>query len=131
MGEPFERISGLDRTIHDPSRLALMTALRSTTGADFLYLRRLTGMSKGNMSNHLAKLEEAGLVSIGKRFVGKKPVTSAALTAEGRAAVEAHWSELKRLDEEAERWRREQDNPRAGGLADDPLGGGDGRVRPP
>lgn len=124
MGEPFEEIAGLNRTIHEPSRLALMTALRSTTGADFLYLRRLTGMSKGNMSNHLAKLEEAGLVSIGKRFVGKKPVTSAALTAKGKIALEAHWRELKRLEEEAERWRREQqEQPRVGGLADDFLGG--------
>lgn len=126
MGEPFEQIAGLDRTIHDPSRLAIMTALRSTTGADFLYLRRLTGMSKGNMSNHLAKLEEAGLVSIGKRFVGKKPVTSAALTAEGKAAVEAHWGELKRLEEEAELWRREQDDPRTGDLTEDLLGGATG-----
>lgn len=104
MGKPFEEIAALNRLIHDPSRLAILTALRSTAGANFLYLRRLTGMSKGNLSNHLSKLEEAGLVSIEKKFVGKKGVTTAGLTAEGRTAIEAHWQGLKRLEEETDNW---------------------------
>ena len=62
MKPPFKSLAELDRTIHDPSRLAILTALSSCRSADFLYLQRLTGLSKGNLSSHLAKLEDAGLV---------------------------------------------------------------------
>ena len=62
MKPPFKSLAELDRMIHDPSRLAILTALSSCRSADFLYLQRLTGLSKGNLSSHLAKLEDAGLV---------------------------------------------------------------------
>src|SRR5215203_4659697 len=95
-GETME-IMGLDRMVHEPSRLAILTILRRTAGADYLFIRRLTGLSKGNLSNHLAKLEEARLVKIGKHFEGKKPVTTVGLTEEGKAAIEAYWSEMERI----------------------------------
>lgn len=123
MGKPFEEIAALNRLIHDPSRLAILTALRSTAGANFLYLRRLTGMSKGNLSNHLSKLEEAGLVSIEKKFVGKKGVTTAGLTAEGRTAIEAHWQGLKRLEEETDNWSEPISEQSVSGLTRKPYGG--------
>ena len=72
MESETREIIGLDRLIHEPSRLAILTILRRTAGADYLFIRRLTGLSKGNLSNHLAKLEEAGLVDVGKHFEGKK-----------------------------------------------------------
>lgn len=123
MGEPFEELAGLDRLIHDPSRLAILTALRSTAGANFLYLRRLTGMSKGNLSNHLMKLEEAGLVSIEKKFVGKKGVTTAGLTEEGRGAIEAHWRGLERLNKEAQLWSEPEPEKPVRGLTGEIYGG--------
>ena len=104
-------IMGLDRMVHEPSRLAILTILRRTAGADYLFIRRLTGLSKGNLSNHLAKLEETGLVKIGKHFKGKKPVTTVGLTEEGKAAIEAYWSEMERIASESRRRPSETDGP--------------------
>ena len=87
----------LDRLVHEPARLAIMTVLSSVKAADFVFLQRTTGLTKGNLSSHLTKLEEAGLVEIEKRFVMKKPNTNVALTAEGRRRVTRHWEQLERL----------------------------------
>ena len=87
----------LDRLIHEPGRLAILTVLSSVKAADFVFLQRTTGLTKGNLSSHLSKLEEAGLVRIEKRFVHKKPNTNVELTAEGRARVAHHWDQLDRL----------------------------------
>jgi DNA-binding MarR family transcriptional regulator len=87
----------LDRLIHEPGRLAIMTVLSSVTDADFVFLLRATGLTKGNLSSHLSKLEDAGLVTIEKRFVRKKPNTNVALTTEGRRRIAAHWEQLERL----------------------------------
>jgi DNA-binding MarR family transcriptional regulator len=87
----------LDRLIHEPGRLAILTVLSSVTDADFTFLQRATGLTKGNLSSHLTKLEEAGLVGIEKRFVRKKPNTNVALTAEGRHRIAHHWEQLERL----------------------------------
>jgi DNA-binding MarR family transcriptional regulator len=92
----------LDRLVHEPGRLAIMTVLSSVKAADFLFLQRTTGLTKGNLSSHLTKLEEAGLVRIEKRFVRKKPNTTVELTAEGRARVTRHWEQLDRLKRLAE-----------------------------
>ena len=87
----------LDRLIHEPGRLAILTVLTSVEDADFVFLQRSTGLTKGNLSSHLTKLEEAGHVTIEKRFVRKKPNTNVALTAVGRQRIANHWSQLERL----------------------------------
>jgi DNA-binding transcriptional ArsR family regulator len=87
----------LDRLIHEPGRLAILTVLSSVKDGDFVFLQRTTGLTKGNLSSHLTKLEEAGLVAIQKRFVGKKPNTNVALTAVGRQRIARHWEQLERL----------------------------------
>jgi DNA-binding transcriptional ArsR family regulator len=87
----------LDRLIHEPGRLAILTVLSSVQAADFVFLQRTTGLTKGNLSSHLTKLEEAGLVEIHKRFVGKKPNTNIALTAVGKQRIARHWDQLERL----------------------------------
>jgi DNA-binding transcriptional ArsR family regulator len=87
----------LDRLIHEPSRLAILTVLTSAHEADFVFLQRTTGLTNGNLSSHLTKLEEAGLVTIAKTYVGKKPHTSVALTKDGRTRTAAHWDQLDRL----------------------------------
>ena len=76
----------LDRLVHEPGRLAILTVLSSVTDADFVFLQRTTGLTKGNLSSHLTKLEDAGLVDIEKRFVGKRPNTKVALTEAGRTS---------------------------------------------
>jgi DNA-binding transcriptional ArsR family regulator len=87
----------LDRLIHEPGRLAILTVLSSVKDADFVFLQRATGLTKGNLSSHLTKLEDAGLVEIEKRFVRKKPNTNVALTALGRTRIARHWEQLERL----------------------------------
>jgi DNA-binding MarR family transcriptional regulator len=87
----------LDKLVHEPSRLAILTVLTSAHEADFTFLQRTTGLTNGNLSSHLTKLEEAGLVSISKSFKGKKPHTSVALTKEGRTRVQQHWDQLDEL----------------------------------
>ncbi len=87
----------LDRLIHEPGRLAILTVLSSVQAADFVFLQRATGLTKGNLSSHLSKLEEAGLVRIEKRFVRKKPNTNVALTPLGKRRIARHWEQLERL----------------------------------
>ena len=96
----------LDRMIHEPARLAILTVLSSVQDADFTFLQRATGLTKGNLSSHLMKLEDADLVRIDKTFVWKKPHTTAALTPVGRQRVAHHWQQLERL-------RRLSENPAA------------------
>jgi DNA-binding transcriptional ArsR family regulator len=96
MSQPEEELL-LDRLIHEPGRLAILTVLSSVRAADFVFLQRTTGLTKGNLSSHLTKLEEAGLVEIHKRFVGKKPNTNVALTAVGKERIARHWDQLERL----------------------------------
>jgi DNA-binding transcriptional ArsR family regulator len=86
-----------DRLVHEPGRLAILTVLSSVTDADFVFLQRATGLTKGNLSSHLTKLEEAGLVAIEKRFVRKKPNTNIALTKSGRTRIKQHWEQLDHL----------------------------------
>ncbi len=109
MASPFEDLAGLDRLIHDPARLAVLTALSSCKSADFLFLQRLTGLTPGNLSSHLAKLEEGGLVRLEKQFVGKKPNTQVQLTDPGRAAIERHWKRLESLRQSAKAWKSEDE----------------------
>jgi DNA-binding MarR family transcriptional regulator len=89
----------LDRLVHEPGRLAILTVLSAVRDADFVFLQRTSGLTKGNLSSHLAKLEHAGLVTIEKRFVRKKPNTSVALTPAGRRRIADHWERLERLKE--------------------------------
>jgi DNA-binding transcriptional ArsR family regulator len=102
---PFEQLANLDRRVHDPARLAILTALSACERADFLFLLRITGLTKGNLSSHLSKLEEAGLVEIEKRFVEKKTQTLVRLSDDGRRTIESYWKEMEELRESAARWR--------------------------
>lgn len=87
----------LDRVVHQPSRLQILTVLAAVENADFLYLLRETGLTKGNLSTHLTKLEHAGLVAIEKTYDGKIPVTLCELTAEGRARLADYRRELANI----------------------------------
>ncbi|MGB7538067.1 MAG: transcriptional regulator [Anaerolineales bacterium] len=107
MESPFEELAGLDRLIHEPARLAILTALASCKSADFLFLQRLTGLSGGNLSSHVAKLEEAGLVNVEKQFIDKRPNTRIEISDQGRRAVREHWKKLDQLGEKAREWKKE------------------------
>lgn len=107
MNSPFEEIAGADRLIHEPARLAIMTALSACRSADFTFLLRLTGLSKGNLSSHLSKLEEGGLVQVEKRFVKKTPNTLVSLTEKGQQAIERHWLLLDKLRHHAQKMEQQ------------------------
>jgi DNA-binding MarR family transcriptional regulator len=80
-------VTGLDRLIHEPARLLIVTILSTVASADFLFLQRETGLTKGNLSAHLSKLEEGGYVKIEKTFKGKLPLTVCSLTPAGQKAL--------------------------------------------
>ena len=84
-GEDFD-IEGLDEVIHGRLRLGVMAYLSSAESADFTTLKVKLGVTDGNLSVHVSKLDEAGYVAINKRFVGKKPQTTISITPAGRAA---------------------------------------------
>jgi DNA-binding transcriptional ArsR family regulator len=87
MNDDLRSLTDLDRIIHEPARLLLMTILSSVVSADFLFLQRQTGLTKGNLSAHLSRLEEAGYVKIEKTFKGKLPLTVCKLTSSGQKAL--------------------------------------------
>lgn len=105
MAEVFEDIVGLDKLIHEPARLAILTVLSSCKHADFLFLQNLTGLSKGNLSGHLTKLEQADLLEIEKTFEGKVPRTIVRLSSKGKTAIAEHWSRLEDLKQRAKEWQ--------------------------
>ena len=103
----FKEMTELDKLLHEPARLAIMTALANCESADFTFLQSLTGMSKGNLSSHLSKLQEAQLVSIQKSFVGKIPNTNVSLTKSGLEAINQHWEKLDAMRQNARKWKPE------------------------
>jgi DNA-binding transcriptional ArsR family regulator len=95
MSADLRRLTELDRVIHEPARLLIVTILSSVASADFLFLQRETGLTKGNLSAHLSKLEEAGYVKIEKTFKGKLPLTVCKLTSAGQKALKAYREQLQ------------------------------------
>ncbi len=87
----------LDRLIHEPARLTLMALLYGAEEADFLFLLRESGLTKGNLASHLSKLEGAGYLAVEKGFLGKVPHTVFRMTAEGRQAFKRYRSDLKKV----------------------------------
>ncbi|MBC8103363.1 MAG: transcriptional regulator [Cytophagales bacterium] len=93
--EQIKTLAELDRVIHEPARLMLVAILSEVEEVDFLYLLRETGMSKGNLSSHLARLEAALYVEVTKTYRGKIQMTLCRLTDRGRAAFEQYRTMLK------------------------------------
>jgi DNA-binding transcriptional ArsR family regulator len=87
----------LDRVIHEPARLLIVALLAGVKEADFLWLLRESALTKGNLSSHLAKLEEAGYVELEKTYKGKIPLTLLRLTRQGRTALETYKKSLNGL----------------------------------
>jgi DNA-binding transcriptional ArsR family regulator len=90
-------VTELDRVIHEPARLMLVALLAGVREADFLWLERESALTRGNLSSHLTRLEEAGYVEIEKTFKGKVPLTIVRLTRTGRAAFVSYRASMKKL----------------------------------
>lgn len=82
--------SDIDRVVHEPARLMLMASLYVLDSADYTFLMNLTGVTWGNLSAHIAKLEDSGYVEVEKSFKGKRPNTMLRLTPKGRTAFQEY-----------------------------------------
>ena len=94
MSGSLQNISGLDRVIHEPARLTIVALLSSVKSADFLFLLKESGLTKGNLSVHLSRLEEAGYIQVEKTFRGKIPHTEYQLTSKGKSAFDQYRKNL-------------------------------------
>ena len=90
-------LTDLDRTVHEPARLAVMALLYVVESSDFTFLMNQTGLTWGNLSAHMSKLEEAGYIEVVKSFKGKRPNTMLRLTQAGRVAFQAYRQQMKRI----------------------------------
>lgn len=99
-------MSELDAAIHQPTRLRILMLLSGVDAADFGFLLTTLGVTKGNLSSHMSRLEEAGYVRVSKTFEGKVPNTSYSLTKDGRAGLKEYWAAIDAIRGEGSRARR-------------------------
>ncbi len=92
-----DKILQLDPIIHAPNRLAILSILISVESAKFTFLKESIGITDGNLTTHLTKLEANGLITIKKKFVSKKPQTTCAVTEKGRYAFKAYLEKLEQI----------------------------------
>ncbi len=97
MNEEQVPFSDLNRVIHEPARLLIVTILSTVEQADFLFLLHETGLTKGNLSSHLSRLEKSGYVAVEKTYKGKLPMTLCSLTEEGLQAFQLYRKQLDDL----------------------------------
>ena len=95
MRNDIESYMKLDRLVHEPARLVILTVLAEADEMEFRFLERVSGLTKGNLSGHISKLEQAGYVQVEKTFRGKLPVTSLKITRSGRTALRQYRKQLK------------------------------------
>jgi DNA-binding transcriptional ArsR family regulator len=103
MTEPQLTIAAIDRLIHEPARLTILSVLAACERADFLFLERATGLTRGNLSVQLSRLEAAGYIDIQKTFQGKRTLTTASLAERGRDALSAYWQTMDTLRAQGQR----------------------------
>jgi DNA-binding MarR family transcriptional regulator len=85
----------LDRLIHEPARLSIMALLYVLESADFVFVMNQTGLTWGNLSAHMSRLEGAGYLEVEKTFKGKRPHTTLRLTEKGRSAFRDYLREMR------------------------------------
>ena len=90
-------MSEIDRVIHEPVRLRIMSVLTGVDRVDFTFMLTTLGLSKGNLSSHIDRLERAKYVKVHKSFVGKTTLTEYSLTKKGQKALADYWSALDHI----------------------------------
>lgn len=91
----LQALLAVDRVIHEPVRLAILSILAGADTVEFKFLEGTLGLSKGNLSSHAAKLEEAGYIAVHKAFRGKTPVTTYSITPAGKKALDGYWNAVR------------------------------------
>jgi len=95
--EDLQPLAEIDKLIHEPARLMILATLHVVESADFLFVERQTGLTRGNLSAHMSKLEAAGYIEITKEFVDKIPRTLLRITPEGRTALIDYTNNMKQV----------------------------------
>jgi DNA-binding MarR family transcriptional regulator len=113
---PLRALVTLDRLVHEPARFAILAALTACQTTDFQSLQSMAGLTQGNLSRHLQKLEEGGLITIDKGFKGKRTQTWLEITPAGRSAFQDHWKRLEASVTEAKGWQSPTGGRRPGNL---------------
>ena len=90
-------IQGLNKAFENRVRLGIMSILLVNQNVDFTTLKEMLQVSDGNLASHISALEKATYVSITKKFIGKKPNTSYAVTAKGKKAFTEHLNAIEKL----------------------------------
>ena len=90
-------VSDINKIIHEPARLLIVSLLYVVEELNFLFLKRQSNLTDGNLSSHLSKLENQGYVKVEKLFKGKKPETRLSLTEEGRTAFENYRKKMSQV----------------------------------
>lgn len=93
----FSNLSEVDRLVHEPARLAVMASLYVVASADYAFLMSQVGLSWGNLSAHLSKLEDAGYIEITKSFRGKRPYTLVRLSVAGREVLKKYVAQMNNI----------------------------------
>jgi len=93
----LQSYNDIDKLIHEPARLIILATLYVVKSADFLWVERQTGLTRGNLSSHMSRLEDAGYLEITKEFVDKIPRTLLRITDEGRAALLSYTNNMKQV----------------------------------
>ncbi len=86
--EAATNLPELDKVVHEPARLKILAYLSAVKSADFVFLLSRTGLTYGNLSSHMSKLEEAGYIEVEKEIKDKRPHTMLSITDAGRTAFE-------------------------------------------
>jgi DNA-binding MarR family transcriptional regulator len=92
-----QMLNDVDRLIHEPARYNVMALLYVVARAEFLFVQNQIGLTPGNLSSHVSKLEKAGYLVVQKEFAGKIPRTFLSLSREGRKALDAYRRKMKEL----------------------------------
>lgn len=93
-------VMALDRLVHEPARLLILAVLAGAKQVEFGFLENMSGLSKGNLSSHMSKLEAGGLIAVKKSFRGKRPLTELSITSAGRRALASYRQQLAMVMQE-------------------------------
>ena len=93
----LEIMASLNRLVHEPARLAILTVLSACRRADFVFLQSATGLSKGNLSVQLTRLQEAELITVTRTIERKRTLTMVELTPAGATELKSYWTQMDRI----------------------------------
>lgn len=90
-------INKINKLFESRVRLGVMSILMVNERIDFKSLKKMLGVTDGNLASHISALEKNNLIKITKQFIGKKPNTTYSATEAGRKSFGEHLTGLEAL----------------------------------